>query len=95
MARHEDTLDQVRALNGGLHWRKVEALLKYLGAEVHEGRGSTVTFVLDGRKFTADRPHPRKECGKGFVKRVRQYLDGLGHLPPPPEEEQPEEEHEK
>ncbi|MEX0716798.1 MAG: type II toxin-antitoxin system HicA family toxin [Planctomycetaceae bacterium] len=94
MARREDALDQIRALNGGLHWKKVEALLKHLGAELHEGRGSTVTFVLGGRKLTADRPHPRKECGKGLVKRVRQYLDGLGDLPPP-EEEQSEEEHEE
>lgn len=58
MAKHEDTLEQIRRLNGGLNWKKVEALLKYLGAEIYEGSGSTVTFVLDKRKLTLDRPHP-------------------------------------
>jgi hypothetical protein len=33
-----------------LHWKKVEALLKHLGAECYEG-SSTVTFVLGGRKL--------------------------------------------
>jgi hypothetical protein len=85
MARHEDTLEQVRALNSNLAWKRVEALLRHLGAAVYEGSGSTVTFVLDGRKLTVDRPHPRKECGKGLVKRVKLYLEELGHLQGPPE----------
>lgn len=80
MTRYEDTFDQIRRVNGGLHWKKVEALLKHLGAEVYEGRGSTVTFVLGGRKLTVDRPHPRRECGTGLVKRVKDYLEALGHL---------------
>lgn len=80
MGKHEDTLEQIRRLNGGLHWKKVEALLKHLGAEVHEGSGSTVTFVLQKVKLTVDRPHPRKECGVGLVKRVREYLKKLGYL---------------
>jgi predicted RNA binding protein YcfA (HicA-like mRNA interferase family) len=80
MARHEQTLDQIRRLNGGLDWKKVESLLKHLGAELYEGSGSTVTFVLRNRKLTVDRPHPRRECGKGLVKRIRIYLDELGEL---------------
>jgi hypothetical protein len=75
-----DVLEQIRRLNGGLHWKKAERLLRALGAEVHEGRGSTVTFVLGGRKLTVDRPHPRKECGKGLVKRLRVFLSELGHI---------------
>jgi predicted RNA binding protein YcfA (HicA-like mRNA interferase family) len=80
MAKHGDTVDQIRRLNPGLHWKKVEAYLKHLGAEVHEGSGSTVTFVLEGRKLTVDRPHPRRECGIGLVKRVRSFLESIGHL---------------
>ena len=80
MSRDSATLDKIRRLNPGLHWKKVEALLRELGAEVYEGSGSTVTFVLDGRKLTVDRPHPRRECGRGLVKRVRSFLEGLGHL---------------
>jgi hypothetical protein len=80
MGKYDDTAEQIRRLNPGLHWKRVEALLKHLGAEVYEGSGSTVTFVLGGRKFTADRPHPRKECGIGLVKRVRSFLQTTGHI---------------
>lgn len=80
MSRHRRTLEQIERLHGGLHWSKVEALLKALGADVYEGSGSTVTFVLADRKLTVDRPHPRKECGKGLVKRVRSYLEATGDL---------------
>jgi predicted RNA binding protein YcfA (HicA-like mRNA interferase family) len=80
MAKHDKTLDQIRRLNAGLHWTKVEKLLKSYGAEVYEGSGSTVTFVVDDVKLTIDRPHPRKECGKGLVKRVREYLRTIGKL---------------
>jgi hypothetical protein len=80
MSRHDDTLQQVRESNGGLHWKRVETLLKHWGADVHEGSGSTVTFVLDGRKLTVDRPHPRKQCGVGLVKRIRSFLDSVNRL---------------
>ena len=80
MSKHDKTLDQIRQLNGGLHWTRVEKLLKSYGAEVYEGQGSTVTFVVEGVKLTVDRPHPRKECGKGLVKRVREYLKTIGKL---------------
>jgi hypothetical protein len=74
-------LTRFRQLNGRLHWIKVEKLVKSYGAEVHEGQGSTVTFVVAGVKLTVDRPHPRKECGKGLVRRVREYLKTIGKLP--------------
>jgi predicted RNA binding protein YcfA (HicA-like mRNA interferase family) len=80
MVKHRATLEQIRRLNGGLHWSKVEKLLRSYGAEVHESGGSTVTFVLADTKLTVDRPHPRKECGKGLVKRVREYLRKVGEL---------------
>ena len=80
MGKHDEVVDQIRRLNGGLHWTKVEALLRHFGAEVYEGSGSTVTFVLDGRKLTVDRPHPRRECGMGLVKRVRSFLHSLGRI---------------
>lgn len=69
------TVANVLKLNGGTHWDDVEDLLKHgLGAEVYEGSGSTVTFVIGTLKFTVDRPHPRRECGKSLVKRVKKVL---------------------
>jgi hypothetical protein len=87
MTDHQRTLNQIRDLQGGVHWKKVGALLRRLGAEVYEGSGSTVTFVIECAKLTVDRPHPRKECGRGLVKRVRVYLDGLGFMRSPRSEE--------
>jgi hypothetical protein len=80
MNKHLDTINQIRRLNGGLAWKRVEALLRGLGAEVYEGSGSAVTFVLGERKLTIDRPHKRKECGRGLVKRVRRFLEETGRL---------------
>lgn len=80
MSKHDKTLDQIRRLNGGLHWSKVESLLKHMGAEVIERPGSVVVFVLDDHKMTFHRPHPRKECGRGLVKNVREHLKGLGRI---------------
>lgn len=80
MNKHTYTLGQLYNLNGGLDWKRVEGLLLHLGAEVHEGSGSTVTFVIRDRKLTVDRPHPRRECGRGLVKRVRTFLKSVGEL---------------
>ncbi|HEY0151480.1 MAG TPA: type II toxin-antitoxin system HicA family toxin [Longimicrobium sp.] len=76
--RHQATVANVLRLNGGTHWDDVEDLLvDGLNAEVYEGSGSTVTFVIGGLKFTVDRPHPRRECGRGLVKRVKKVLGEL------------------
>lgn len=78
--RQRRTIESVLALNGGTHWADVEDVLrKALDAEIYEGSGSTVTFVVKGRKLTVDRPHPRRECGRGLVTRVRDFLDEVGY----------------
>lgn len=77
--KHQRTLDNISDLNGGTHWADVEDYLRNaLHAEVYKGAGSAVTFVVKGLKLTVDRPHPRRECGKGLVKRVRTFLEQMG-----------------
>ena len=79
--KHRRTFDNVVALNGGTHWADVEDLLKNgFAAQVYEGSGSTVTFVFRGVKLTVDRPHPRRECGRGLVKRINVFLAETGYL---------------
>lgn len=80
MSKHSKVLEQIKAQNASLDWSKVEALLKHYGAEVIEGKGSAVTFVLGERKFTMHRPHPRRDCGRGLIKRVRSFLKETKHL---------------
>ena len=77
--KHQRTYDNIIANNGGTHWSDVEDLLKSeFKAEVYEGTGSTVTFVVEGVKLTVDRPHPRQECGRGLVSRVKAFIEEVG-----------------
>ena len=80
MSKHSKTLDQIRERNGGLHWNKVESLLKSLGAEFTEGRRRSVRIVIKERRISVHRPHPRPECGRGLVTRIRELLDDIGEL---------------
>jgi len=79
MSSDDATLDQIRRLNAGLHWKKVETLFKKLGADVYEGSGSTVTFVL-GVASSRSTDRIRAGVRTRLVKRIRSFLEGLGHL---------------
>jgi hypothetical protein len=81
--RHYATLraifeDPVRA---NINWQDIEAMLRSLGAELSEGRGSRVRIALNGRLATFHRPHPEKETDKGAVKSMRDFLIGAGIEP--------------
>ena len=74
--RHRKTLASVfvePALSGVL-WSDIESLLKAVGAEFSEGRGSRVRVYLNGVRAVFHRPHPRKETDKGALKAVRRFL---------------------
>ncbi|WP_419950474.1 type II toxin-antitoxin system HicA family toxin [Candidatus Palauibacter sp.] len=81
--RHKRTLAAIfdKQVRGNLRWRDVEALFRSLGAEIHERRGSSVVIELSGEVETVHRPHPRPECGKGLVKRMRRFLERAGVAP--------------
>ncbi len=78
--KHEGTLaalfeDPVRA---NIAWRDVESLLKALGAEISEGRGSRVRVALNGVRAVFHEPHPEKEICKAAVRDVRAFLENAG-----------------
>ena len=62
-------------------WRDTESLLRALGAELSEGKGSRVRVVLNGVKAVFHEPHPEKEMGKGMVRSVREFLVAAGIEP--------------
>lgn len=64
-----------------LEWRKIEALLIALGAQVVEGSGSRVAFVLQGKRADFHRPHPGKEAKRYQVRAVREFLESVGITP--------------
>ncbi|MFZ4765508.1 MAG: type II toxin-antitoxin system HicA family toxin [Roseimicrobium sp.] len=59
-------------------WRDVETLLRALGAEITEGRGSRVRIALNGVRAVFHRPHPRPETDKGAVKSMKRFLQAAG-----------------
>ena len=52
-----------------------------LGAEIQERRGSSVIIKLNNEVETVHRPHPRPECGRGLVRRMRAFLERAGVCP--------------
>jgi hypothetical protein len=81
--RHYETLcaifeDPVRA---NIHWQDIEAMLRHLGAELSEGRGSRVRIALNGARAVFHRPHPTPETDKGAVKSMRGFLIDAGVQP--------------
>ena len=78
--RHQKTLDAVfeRPTRGDVRWRAAEVMLRALGAEISEGRGSRVRVALNGRKAVFHRPHPRPEMAKGAVEALRDFLTETG-----------------
>lgn len=81
--RHYVTLcaifeDPVRS---NINWQEIESLLRSIGAELSEGRGSRVRIALNGRRAVFHRPHPEKETDKGAVKAMRDFLTAAGVEP--------------
>lgn len=64
-----------------LEWHKLEALLVALGADVSEGRGSRVRFMIKGVITTFHRPHPAKEAKPYQVRDARKFLETIGVTP--------------
>ena len=64
-----------------LRWGEVESLMRALGAEITEGRGSRVRVKLENRIAVFHRPHPRPEAGRGMLRSVRRFLESAGVAP--------------
>ncbi|MBV8676352.1 MAG: type II toxin-antitoxin system HicA family toxin [Planctomycetaceae bacterium] len=83
--KHRKTLKAVFAdpVRANLAWKDVEAMLKGLGAEVTEGRGSRVRVALRGVRAVFHQPHPGRQIGKGMVRALREFLGNAGIGPDP------------
>ena len=82
-SRHRKTLQALfsQPPPKGLEWARSEALLVALGAEVIEGRGSRVRFVLNNVVATFHRPHPTKEAKPYQINDARNLLEQAGIKP--------------
>ena len=80
---HRKTLEAVfrQPVPTTLEWRKVESLLRTIGAKVIEGAGSRVRFEFNGVIGTFHRPHPQKEAKPYQVRDAIAFLEKVGVLP--------------
>jgi len=83
MDRHRRTLEAIFAdpVRANVGWTDIEALLRSLGADLSEGRGSRVRIALNGVRAVFHRPHPQKETDKGALKSMRRFLTDAGATP--------------
>lgn len=81
--RHRKTLEAVFSdpVNGNIEWRRIESLFIALGAQCVEGKGSRVSFVLNGVRADFHRPHPGKEALRYHVRDAREFLRRAGVKP--------------
>jgi len=82
-SKHRKTLDAIfsHLTPGGLEWRKVEALFAALDAEIIEGDGSRVSFIINDEKGDFHRPHPGKEAKRYQVRDAKDFLSRAGVTP--------------
>ena len=82
-SKHRKTLEAVfrDPISGTIAWADIEALLKAVGCETVEGRGSRVRFVKDAELENFHRPHPAKEAKRYQVEAARGFLIRLGVRP--------------
>lgn len=67
-------------MSSNIHWKEIESLLVHLGAELTEGRGATVTVMLDDQEFTLHRPHHGATMSKNELHHLRDFLTATGML---------------
>jgi len=81
--RQRATLEQIFAqpVLASIKWSDVESLIKSLGGEVKEGRGSRCKFILNQSIASFHRPHPSPDTDKGAVMSLREWLESIGVKP--------------
>ena len=79
-AKYKKTLRKIfeKPTSSNIEWKDIMVLLKSLGAEISEGRGSRVRILLNHVRAVFHRPHPQKETDKGSVSAMRKFLENAG-----------------
>ena len=82
-ARHQKILALIfeNPIRSDVNWADIMALLRHLGAEISEGKGSRGRIALNGIRAVFHRPHPGKETDKGALKSMRRFLVEAGVRP--------------
>ncbi len=82
-SKHRKTLELIfsEPVPKSMQWLRIESLFVALGAEIIEGDGSRVRFVLNEMVGSFHRPHPHKEAKPYQVRDARNFLEPAGVTP--------------
>ncbi len=82
-SKHRKTLEAIfsEPVPKSMEWSRIESLFIALGAEIIEGNGSRVRFVLNKVVASFHRPHPSKEAKPYQVRDARNFLEQAGVTP--------------
>lgn len=81
--KQKSTLEQIfkSPVQSGIKWTDIESLIKALGGEVKEGRGSRCKLFLNDSIANFHRPHPSPNTDKGAVANLRDWFESIGVKP--------------
>ena len=81
--KHQKTLERIYAhpISANIKWKEIEALFRYLGAELIEREGSRIEVFLFEEVRVFHRPHPRPDTDKGAVASIRKWFEANEVLP--------------
>ncbi|MEN8218802.1 MAG: type II toxin-antitoxin system HicA family toxin [Pseudomonadota bacterium] len=82
-SKHRKTLEAIfsEPVPNSMEWSRIESLFVALGADIIEGNGSRVRFVLNEVVGSFHRPHPGKEAKPYQVRDARYFLEQAGVTP--------------
>ncbi|MCK6442877.1 type II toxin-antitoxin system HicA family toxin [Elstera cyanobacteriorum] len=83
MGKQDQTLSAIfeTPTRSDIRWSDIVSLLRAVGADISEGRGSRVRVVLNGQKAVFHRPHPGDQTGKPTVRDIKDFLIEAGIEP--------------
>ena len=70
-----------RPRRADVRWSEVVSLLKAMGAQVSEGKGSRVRVLLNETRAVLHRPHPADEINKAALASIERFLKEAGVRP--------------
>lgn len=81
--KHQSTLEKIFdvPVPANIKWTDIESLIRALGGEISEGKGSRCRFILNGSIAKFHRPHPLPDTDKGAVLSLREWLESTGIKP--------------
>ena len=63
--------------SSNIHWKEIESLFKYLGAEFREGTGASKVAIIDGREFRLHRGSHNSTIAKQSLHELKKYLESI------------------